>query len=117
MYTIEEALKYDKLEQLSRSDCDTIIDTLSGVDALVEAVSCSDLSPGFVGEDEASRPLGLLHQYEDTLLHGSKADRASAIKLLKQDLESWASEIIHSAEFAMEEWNQIEALAKKVSRA
>ena len=117
MYTIEEALKYDKLEHLSRSDCDKIIDTISGVDALVEAVTISDIPAGFISEDTASEPLRLLHQYEKTLLSGSKADRAGALRLLKQDLDSLTLEITNGTEFAMEEWNQIEALAKKVQGA
>ncbi len=117
MYTIEEALKYDKLEHLSRSDCDKIIDTISGVDALVEAVTISDIPAGFIGEDDASEPLRLLCQYEETLLSGYKEDRADALRLLKQDLASLFLEIMNGVEFATEEWNQIEALAKKVQGA
>ena len=117
MYTIEEALKYDKLKHLSRSDCDKIIDTISGVDALVEAVTISDIPAGFISEDTASEPLRLLCQYEETLLSGYKEDRADALRLLKQDLASLFLEIMNGVEFATEEWNQIEALAKKVQGA
>lgn len=112
-YTIQEAVERQDFTLLSREQENELIFLLDQGSSLAESVRCSDVPAGFLSEDEAHDPLTHLHNYEATLLEGNKTERHQALKLLKEDLSAWALQAVHTAEFGMDEWRQLLALAKQ----
>jgi hypothetical protein len=114
MYTLREAVEYQAWDQLGRPQCDQILDALEGSEALSDAVKSSDVPAGFIGEDEAHEPLALFAQYEADLLSGTRAERAQALRMLREDLSAWALERVRATEYGMEEWRGLVKIAGRV---
>lgn len=115
-YTLVEAIARSNLgTSLNRQQITELLNLLDDAPDLITEINCSDLTCGFLNEDEAHEPLGIVDNYADGLIDGKKVEREAALKKIKEELSDWALEHIHSVEFAMESWNRIIKLAEGIN--
>jgi len=112
-YTISEAFEQHDLSVLTRAQEDELYRRYQGYTALRDAILDSEVSSGFLNEDEAYESSRIAQSFQSRLIDGDKLERKKAWAELIEALNAEAALHLHTAEYGREQWKEILAKVKK----